>query len=75
MNLDLPNHFGQVSKYLPINFGWVQNIKISPEKSNLNLNKIIWTPPKQFGQSICNHFGSILLKNDKVFVRSLRSYL
>jgi hypothetical protein len=32
-----PNHFGQV-----------QIIKISPEKSNLNLTKMIWTPPNQF---------------------------
>ena len=41
----------------PICFGWVQiyhsrqvqAIKISPEKSNLNLTKIIWTRPNQFG--------------------------
>ena len=31
------------------NFGQVQIIKISPEKSNLNLTKIIWTRPKRFG--------------------------
>ena len=30
---------------------WVQIIKISPEKSNLNLTKMIRTQPKQFGQS------------------------
>ena len=33
-----PNHIGQV-----------QIIKNSPEKSNLNLTKIIWTQPKRFG--------------------------
>ena len=34
-----PNHFGQF-----------QIIKISPEKSNWNLTKIIWTCPKQIGR-------------------------
>ena len=32
-------------------FVQVQIIKISPEESNLNLTKIIWTRPKQFGWS------------------------
>ena len=32
-------------------FVQVQIIKISPEESNLNLTKIIWTQPKQFGRS------------------------
>ena len=71
-----PNNFGQV----PIvfdesnssgqnNFGQVQIIKISPEKSDLNLTKMIWTWPKWFGSdqnsfypsktiwSGPNHFG------------------
>ena len=32
-----------------IHFVQVQIIKISPEKSNLNLTKMIWTRPTQFG--------------------------
>ena len=57
MILDRPNDFGR----LPIildgpnlfwsgsnHFGQVQIIEISPEKSDLNLTKIIWTQPKQF---------------------------
>ena len=58
MILDHPNHFGQVPIVLdgsnslwldPNHFGTkVQIIKISPEKSNLNLTKMIWTRPKQF---------------------------
>jgi hypothetical protein len=42
-----PNHFGQV-----------QIIKISPEKSNLNLTNIIWTWPKQFGPHQNNLYPS-----------------
>ena len=57
MIFDRPNHFGQVPIVLdrhnsflsgPNNFEQVQIIKISPEKSNLNLTKTIWTRPKQF---------------------------
>ena len=33
-----PNHFGQV-----------HIVKISPEKSNLNLTKVIWTVQNNFG--------------------------
>ena len=65
MILDSPNHFGQVPIVLvgsnlfwsdPNHFGQVQIIKISPEKSDLNLTKMIWTRPKwarqkQFGLS------------------------
>ena len=52
-------------------FGQVQIIKISPEKSNLNLTKRIWTRPKQLGPdqnnlypsktiwTVQNHFGPI----------------
>ena len=55
-----PNHYGQV-----------QIIKISLEKSNLNLTKILWPRPKQFGPNqnnlhlsktiwtVQNHFGPI----------------
>ena len=55
-----PNHYGQV-----------QIIRISLEKSNLNLTKILWPRPKKFGpnqnnlhlsKTICkvqNHFGPI----------------
>ena len=55
-----PNHFGQV-----------QIIKISPEKYNLNLTKMIWAQPKCFGPdqnnldptkaiwTVQNHFGPI----------------
>ena len=55
--LDHPNHFGRVPIVLdkpnlfwsrPNNFGQVQIIKISPEKSHLNLTKMIWTWLKQF---------------------------
>ena len=50
--LDRPNNFGRVPIVLdgsnsfwsgPNHFGQVQIIKISPEKSNLNLTKTIWT--------------------------------
>ena len=64
MILDCPNNFGQVPIVL---FGSIHiilvvsksfwagpNLKISPEKSNLNLTKIIWTQPKQ----------SLLLQNN-----------
>ena len=60
MILDLPKDFGWVPIVLdgfnllwsdPNYFGQVQIIKISPEKSNLNLTKMIWT--------IQNHFWSI----------------
>ena len=44
----------------PNRFGQVQIIKISPEKSDLNLNltKIIWTRPKQ-SEPVQSHFGPI----------------
>ena len=56
MILDRSNNFGRVPIILdrsnsfwwdPNHFGQVQ-IKISPEKSNLNLTKMIWIRPKQF---------------------------
>ena len=59
--LDCPNDFGPVPIFFdrsnsfwsgPNNFGQVQIITISPEKSNLNLTiltKMIWNRPKQFG--------------------------
>ena len=52
MILDRQNHFGQVPIFLdgsnsfwlgPNHIGQVQIEKISPEKSNLNLAKTIWT--------------------------------
>ena len=55
----------------PIHFGQVQIIKISQDKSNFNLTKMIWTRPKQFGfnqnnlhpsktiWTVQNHFGPI----------------
>ena len=58
MILDRPNCFGWVQIVLvwsnsfwsgPNHFGQVQIIKISPEKYNFNLTKMIWTRPKQFG--------------------------
>ena len=67
-----PIHFGQVQIILvrsksfwtiPNHFEQVQIMKISPEKSDFNLNKIIWTWPKLFGpdkndleltKTICN---------------------
>ena len=75
-----PNHFGRVpivlaGSYLfwsgPNHFGQVQIIKISPEKSNLTLTKMLWAQPKRFGPdqndwystkmiwSVQNHFGAI----------------
>ena len=54
MMLDRPNHLGRVRiifkifKTGPICFGRVQIIKISQEKSNLNLTELIWTQPIQF---------------------------
>ena len=41
----------------PIHFGWVQIIKISSEKSNLNLMKIILTRTKRFGPDINNLYS------------------
>ena len=53
MILDSPTHFGRVPIANlfwsdPNNFGQVQIIKMSLEKSNLNLTKMIRTRPKQF---------------------------
>ena len=54
--LDRQNNFGRVPIILngpnlfwsgSNHFGQVQIIKISPEKSNLNLTKRIWTRPEQ----------------------------
>ena len=80
MILDRPNHFGGGPIFLdasnlfwwgPNHFGQVQIIKISPEKSNLTLNKMLWSRPKLFGPdqndwystkmiwSVQNHFGAI----------------
>ena len=42
----------------PISFGWVQIIKSSSEKSNLNLTRMIWTPPKQFAPNQNNLYLS-----------------
>ena len=56
--LDHPNQFGWVPIVLdgpnlfwsgPNHFGQIQIIKISPEKSNVNLTKMIWIWPKWFG--------------------------
>ena len=56
--LDRPNHFGRVPIIWggsnlfwlgPNHFGQVQIIKISPEKSNLTLTKMLWARPKLFG--------------------------
>ena len=87
MILDRPNNFGRVPIVLdgsnsfwlsPIYFGQVQIIKISPEKSNLYLIKMIWTRPKQFvpvqnyfvpieGQGIrCRSGSSVLIIIDKL---------
>ena len=52
--LDRPNHFGPV----PICFGRVKIIKNSPEKSNLNLSKTIWT--------VQNHFE--LIEGEGIFL-------
>ena len=78
MILDRPNNFGRVPIILngsnlfwlaPNHFGQAQIINISPEKSNLNMTKIILTQPKQFGTKqkdsdttktiwiVLNHFG------------------
>ena len=83
MILDRPNHFGRVPIVLdgsnsfwlgPSHFGQVQITKISSEKSNLNLNKIIWIRPKLFGPNqnnldpskknftVQNHFGPGIIR-------------
>ena len=80
MILDRPNHFGRVPIVLDwSNLFWsgrnhfrqFQIITISPEKSNLNLAKMIWIRPKRFGPdqnnldpsktiwTVQNHFGPI----------------
>ena len=73
MILDPLNHFGQIPIALKgCNSFWsganhfeqVQIIKISPEKSNLNLTNIIWTQPKRFGPDQ-NNFYSYNLDGDK----------
>ena len=63
-----PNHFGQV-----------QIIKISPEKSNLTLTKMLWTRPKRFGPdqndwystkmiwTVQSHFGAIEGQGIRIF--------
>ena len=67
MILDQPNHFGRVPIVLDRSklfwsdsnhFGPVQIIKNSPEKSNLNLTKMIWTRPKRFGHDQNNLYQS-----------------
>ena len=80
MILDWPNYFGRLPIVLdgsnffgqdPNHFGQLQIIRISPEKSNWNLTKMIWTCPKQIGPNqnnlyttkiiwpVQNHFGPI----------------
>ena len=80
MILDRLNHFGRVPIILgrsnlfwlgPNHFGQAEIIKISPEKSNMNLTKMIWTRPKQFALNqnnlypsktiwmVQNHFGPL----------------
>ena len=58
MVLDSPNHFGwapiisegsNLVWLYPSHFGQVQIKNISPEKSNLNLTKTIWTVQNNFG--------------------------
>jgi hypothetical protein len=67
MILDCPNDFGRVPIILdrfnsfwsgPNDFGQIQIIIISPEKSNLNLTKMIWTRPKRFGRNQNNFHPS-----------------
>ena len=77
MILDLPKDFGWVPIVLdgfnllwldPNYFGQVQIIKISPEKSNLNLTKMIWTRPKQFGpdqNNLDNPKSFLIYRRDK----------
>ena len=78
--LDRPNYFGWLPIILdgsnsfwtgPNHFGQFQITKTSPEKSNWNLTKMIWTCPKQIGPDqnnlyitkmiwpVQNHFGPI----------------
>ena len=80
MILDCPNHFGRVPIVLdwsnsfwwgPNHFESIQIIKFGPQKSNLNLTKIIFIQPKLFGLdqnnlhpsktiwTVQNHFGPI----------------
>ena len=91
--LDCPNHFGRVSIVLdgsnsfwscPNHFGNFQIIKISPEKSNLNLTKMIWAQAKWFGPNqtnldlsktiwtVQNNFGPIEGQGKKSFVIMLK---
>ena len=78
MILDRPNHFCKVPiifygyNWLGRNrFGQVQIIKSSPEKSNLNLTKMIWTRPKQFGPIE----GQGIRNNKVTFVGLCNSFL
>ena len=96
MILDRPNYFGWVWIILdgsnsfwsgPNHFGQVQIIKISPEKSNLNLTKMIWTQPKWIGPvqndlystkmiwTVQNHFGPIEGQGSSQFHRKFRPFL
>ena len=77
MVLDHPNNFGQLTNVLdrsnsfwsgPNHLVQVQNIKISPEKSNLNLTKMIWIRTKQFAPDQNNlYLAQINLNGQKSF--------
>ena len=70
-------------------FGQVQIIKISLEKFNLNLTKIIWTQPKPFGPdqnnlyqskkiwTVQNYFGPIecVLGNKRRYAPTVNNHL
>jgi hypothetical protein len=67
MILAFPNHFGRIPIALdvfnlfwlgPNPFGQVQIKTNCPEKSDLNLIKMIWTQPKRFGHNQNNLYPS-----------------
>ena len=57
------NHFGQVQFVLvQINLDRLSKIiKISPEKSNLTLTKMLWTQPKRFGPDQNDWYSTIMI--------------
>ena len=80
MILDRPNHFGPVpivsnSSNLfwlgPNHFGQVQIIKISQEKSNLTLTKMLWTRPKGFGPDQINWYSTKIIWTVQINFRDI----
>ena len=83
MTLNFPNHSSNSFKLGQNNYGHVQIIINSPEKSKLNINKSIWTRPKEFIPvqnnldvpksiwTVQNHVGPIEGQDGKIWNNSI----